>query len=131
MWNAKALRNIMKTRSISAAQLAEKTGLSNSSISLWVNAKQTPSDKAITKLADALGVSVSDFSKYTIIMPDDTTRINIPVAECARRLGKSKDFVRAGLRRGTLPIGCAVNISGRRYTYYISPAKLNEYIRIS
>jgi len=77
MWNAKALRNIMKTRSISAAQLAEKTGLSNSSISLWVNAKQTPSDKAITKLADALGVSVSDFSKPDTKQDSKTDKSNI------------------------------------------------------
>lgn len=128
MWNATVFKDIMKTRRISAAQLAEKTGISNSSISLWTNGKQTPSGKAIAKLADALGVPVTDFSGDTITAPDDTARINVPVAECARLLGKSKGFVRVGLQCGTLPFGCAVNISGRRYTYYINPAKLNEYI---
>jgi len=130
---ATVLKDIMKTRQITAAQLSQKSGLSRASISLWMNEKQKPSAKALVKLADALDVPVNVFSKDNpTATPDmqDTARINVPVAECAKLLGKSEQFVRVALRRGILPIGCAVNITGRRYTYYISPSKLNKYIGV-
>lgn len=51
----------------------------------------------------------------------------VSVAEAARRMGVSQQFVRIGLQRGILPIGYAVKMSDR-YTYYISEKKLKEYI---
>ncbi len=50
----------------------------------------------------------------------------LTVAEAARRLGVSQQFVRIGLQRGILPFGYAVKMSDR-YTYHISRKKLNEY----
>ena len=52
---------------------------------------------------------------------------NISVKEVAKLMGKSEMFVRIGLQRGLLPIGTAVKISSK-YTYYISPKLLEEYI---
>lgn len=52
------------------------------------------------------------------------------VAEAARRLGVSQQFVRIGLQRNILPFGYAVKMSDR-FTYHISEAKLNEYINES
>lgn len=52
----------------------------------------------------------------------------ITVAEAATAMGVSQQFVRIGLQRGILPFGCAVKMSGR-YTYYINPQKLNDYIK--
>lgn len=54
-----------------------------------------------------------------------TSRIS--VADAARILGTSQQFVRIGLQRGTLPIGCAVKMSSV-WTYYISEDKLRDYI---
>lgn len=51
----------------------------------------------------------------------------VSVAEAARRLGVSQQFVRIGLQRNILPIGWAVRMSDR-FTYYISEKKLNEHI---
>lgn len=49
------------------------------------------------------------------------------VSECAKVLGKSQQFVRIGLQRGTFPFGYAVKMSSK-WTYHISEAKLNEYL---
>jgi len=51
---------------------------------------------------------------------------NISIKEAAARLGKSEQFIRIGLQQGVLPIGVAVKMSSR-WTYHISPKKLEEY----
>lgn len=48
------------------------------------------------------------------------------VAEAARLLGVSKQFVRLGLQQGTLPIGSAVKM--KEWAYYISEPLLEAYI---
>lgn len=53
--------------------------------------------------------------------------MNVTVKEAASRLGKSEQFVRIGLQRGLLPFGVAVKMSSK-WTYHISPKKLEEYI---
>lgn len=50
----------------------------------------------------------------------------IKVADAAKILGKSEQFVRIGLQRNILPIGTAVQMSSR-WTYHISPKLLKEY----
>lgn len=52
---------------------------------------------------------------------------NISVAEVAKLIGKSEQFVRIGLQRNILPIGVAVQMSSK-WTYHISPKLLEEYI---
>ena len=53
----------------------------------------------------------------------------ITVNEAARLMGKSSLFVREGMKRGLLPIGEAFQLPGSsRWTYYISPPLLAQYI---
>jgi len=52
----------------------------------------------------------------------------ISIAEAAREMGVSQQFVRIGLQRGILKFGCAVKMSNR-YTYYINPKQFNDYMR--
>lgn len=54
----------------------------------------------------------------------------ITVAEVAKRMGKSEQFVRVCIQRGLLPIGIATKTSksGKNFNYYISPKLLDEYI---
>lgn len=49
------------------------------------------------------------------------------VAECAKLLGKSQQFIRIGLQRGLLPFGVAVKMSSK-WTYHISENKVYEYL---
>lgn len=51
----------------------------------------------------------------------------VKVSEAAALMGVSAQFVRVGLQRGLLPIGTAVKLSSK-WTYYISPKLLGEYI---
>jgi len=50
------------------------------------------------------------------------------MTQAAKMLGKSRQFVRVALQRGIAPFGFAVKLSGERFSYHISPKKLNEYI---
>ena len=51
----------------------------------------------------------------------------LKVAECAKLLGKSQQFVRIGLQRGILPFGYAIKMSSK-WSYHISEAKVYEYL---
>lgn len=56
---------------------------------------------------------------------------NITIAEAARLMGVSQQFVRVGLQKGILPFGYAVQVSADRYTYFISKQKFAEHTGIS
>lgn len=55
-------------------------------------------------------------------------RANVSIEDAARQMGVSQQFVRIGLQRGVLPFGTAIQITGKKFSYYISPARLAEYI---
>ena len=56
---------------------------------------------------------------------------NITIAEAARLMGVSQQFVRVGLQKGILPFGYAVQVSADRYTYFISKQKFIEHTGIT
>ena len=55
---------------------------------------------------------------------------NLSVRKAAELMGVSPQYVRGGLQEKRLPFGDAVQISGSRYTYYISEPKFYEYIGV-
>lgn len=55
----------------------------------------------------------------------------ISIKEAAELMGKSQQFIRVGLQRGLLPFGVAIQISNKKYSYYISPKKFYEYVGYS
>ena len=54
----------------------------------------------------------------------------LTVAEAAKMMGVSAQFIRVGLQRGILPFGYAVQISSNRWTYFISKQKFSEHTGI-
>ena len=52
---------------------------------------------------------------------------NVPVWLAAELMGKSQMFVRMGLRLGRLPFGDALQATGRRWSYQISPKGFCDY----
>ena len=56
---------------------------------------------------------------------------NITIAESARLMGVSQQFVRVGLQKKILPFGYAVQVSASRYTYFISKHKFKEHTGIT
>ncbi len=53
---------------------------------------------------------------------------NVSIAEAAKLMEKSQEFVRQGLIRQTLPFGHAVKMPGGKYSYHISPKLFQEYL---
>lgn len=54
--------------------------------------------------------------------------MNVSVEQVAKLLGKSPLFVRMALQQGRAPFGFAVETKPGRWSYHISPKKLDEYI---
>lgn len=62
----KSIRAIAAYRGISSSELAEKSGISRTSISRFLNEKMCPKISTLKKIADALGVTVDFILKYEI-----------------------------------------------------------------
>ncbi|NLG58525.1 MAG: helix-turn-helix domain-containing protein [Clostridiales bacterium] len=127
---AKHLKAIMATRTMTQTQLAALSGLSKASISQYLSGKTNPTESALEKIAAALDCTVDYLSippeaPYVSTPPADLK--NLPVADAARLLGKSEQFVRVTLQRGLAPFGFATRITGNKYSYHISPKLFEEY----
>jgi hypothetical protein len=56
---------------------------------------------------------------------------NVSIKRASELTGKSQQFIRICLQRGTLPIGNAEKMPGStRYNYYISPKLFSDYTGI-
>ena len=51
----------------------------------------------------------------------------ITVEKAAELMGKSKEFVRAGLRNKAFPFGTAIK-HNKRWSYFISPRSFADYL---
>lgn len=127
---ARHLKGIMNTRNMTQAQLAMLSGLSKASISQYLSGKNKPTMAALEKLAAALECTV-DYLTTPEDIPTAHTPLeelkNLPIADAARLLGKSEQFVRVALQRGLAPFGFATKITGGKYSYHISPKQFKEY----
>lgn len=50
------------------------------------------------------------------------------VEQAAKRLGMSTQSLRLALQQGLFDFGVAVKTSENRYTYYINPKRLEQYL---
>lgn len=55
--------------------------------------------------------------------------MKITVAQAAKLMGVSPQFIRIGLQRGLLPIGRAIKFN-KNWSYYISPAQFEAFTGI-
>lgn len=124
------LKQVMDEKNMTQAELSSLTGIGKSSISQYLSGKNEPNQKRTEKIADALQCSAAYLNGLTTCSdPTDAPNglKNVPVDEAAKRLGKSREFIRVGLQKGILPFGVAVQLSSK-YSYHISPKLLDEYI---
>jgi len=123
------LHILMEEREVTQSELSKTTGISKSSISQYLSGKNKPSEKRLNLLADTLGCSVDyfyhDLPMNQALNPNSLNLAKVSVENAAKRIGKSKQFVRVALQQGIAPFGFAVKISANRWTYYISPKNLN------
>ena len=60
----------------------------------------------------------------------NNTNNKLSVEDAAKQMGVSPQFVRVGLQKGIFPWGYAVQISTKRYSYFISRQKFCETLGI-
>ena len=108
------------------AELAARIGKGKSSVSQYLSGKNIPKDAVQKQIAEVLDCTV-EFLNSEVSDDGDIHLKNVPVAEAAKILGKSEQFVRVALQTGVAPFGFAVK-NKTVYSYHISPKKLAEYI---
>lgn len=116
---AKQLKQVMLDKGMSQAELAARIGKGKSSVSQYLSGKNIPKEDVQKKIAEVLECNFDQIETGDVQ--------NISVAECAKILGKSEQFVRVALQQGVLPFGFAVKMSSK-YSYHVSKAKVYEYL---
>jgi len=125
---SKRLKQAMDERKISQTELAAHIGKGKSSVSQYLSGKNIPKNDVQQKIAEVLDCTVAYLNSEVPENDNSESGIrNITVAEAAKRLDKSEQFIRVALQRGIVKFGFAVKLSSR-YSYHISPKLLNEYI---
>lgn len=125
---AKRLNQALSERQMSQTELADAIGKGRSSVSQYLSGRSVPRLETQEKIAEVLECTVEWLNSE--VSSDDTTDNglrNVSVAEAAKILGKGEEFVRVALQRGVVPFGFAVR-NKTKWSYHISPKKLNEYI---
>ena len=133
---AKRLKQVMDEKRMTQVELAAAIGKGKSSVSQYLSGKNIPKEDVQKRIAEVLGCTV-DFLNGKVPFDVESTLVKIPnepyefknvsVAEAAKLLGKSEQFVRLALQNGTAPFGFAVK-NKTVFSYHISPKKLAEYI---
>lgn len=81
---------------------------------------------------DLMGMDTGELFKLLWAVLDNlVTRkvsINVPVAVAAKLMNVSQQYIRVGIQQGVLTFGSAVRISGTKYSYYISPSRLKQFL---
>ena len=115
---------------LSQKEFAELTGIKQSTVSEWKKNKTNPSSDKILDICRVLDVSpewlIADHSMDAQTVPDGVMKVSI--ADAARLLGKSQQFLRVALQRGAAPFGFAVKMPSGKWSYHISPSKLAAYV---
>lgn len=127
---ANNLKTAMYERKMTQSELSGLTGIGKSSISQYLSGKNTPKAAVIEKLADALETSANFLLGESPVVDSEMGKPmkNVPVKLAAALLGKGEQFIRVSLQRGTAPFGFATKMTGEKFSYHISPRKLNDYM---
>lgn len=123
---ASNLKRAMCESCTNTTELAAAVGVSKSSISQYTSGAKFPRAETLDKIAEVLDCTVEILTSDKSPAEGSFTN-NISVAQAARMLGKSEQFVRVSLQQGTAPFGFAVK-NKTQYSYHISPYKLKEYM---
>lgn len=117
------LRQVMKEKGISQADLVRLTGISRSGISQYLSGKNIPRQEKLNAIAYALNVSPE------WLVESDNKKITVQHA--ADLMGIDVQSLRIAMQQNALPIGAVwKSKGGKNYTYYISPKKFTEYTGI-
>lgn len=124
----KRLKEAMRELNLSQVQVVAKTGKSKASVSQYLSGKQVPPVYVQRDIAEALGLREDYFENADTGEPLQG-KTTLTCMQAARLMHKNQDFIRKGIRNGTLPFGYAVKTSSR-WSFFISAAKFSEYTGI-
>lgn len=126
---AEKLKALMGELNLSQSKLSDLTGIGRSSISQYLSGKNEPSKDRKKEIARKLGVQEDYFDTFeTAATVQHDGVFNLPVTLAAKLMGKSKEWVKQGLRDGVFPWGYAVKLTN--WSYFISSVKFTEYTGI-
>lgn len=127
---AKRLKQAMAEKEVTQKELCELIGKGKSSVSQYLSGKNIPKEDVLEKIAEVLECTVAQLKEEEPLIITNTSGVsNVSVAEAARRLEKSEQFVRVALQNGRAPFGFAAKSqNSSKWSYHISPKKLSEYI---
>lgn len=125
---AKNLKIAMAEKEISQTELAIAIGKGKSSISQYLSGRSVPRIEVQEKIAEVLDCTV-EFLNSEETEEIEVSGCNVSIAQAAKLLGKGEEFVRVSLQMGTAPFGFAVK-NKSKWSYHISPKKLQEYIGV-
>lgn len=129
---AEKLKALMGELDLSQSKLSDLTGIGKSSISQYLSGKNEPSKDRKKEIARKLGVQEDYFDTFDTFETAATVQhdgvFNLPVTLAAKLMGKSKEWVKQGLRDGVFPWGYAVKLTN--WSYFISSVKFTEYTGI-
>ena len=126
---AEKLKALMGELDLSQSKLSDLTGIGKSSISQYLSGKNEPSEDRKKEIARKLGVQEDYFDTFeTAATVQHDGVFNLPVTLAAKLMGKSKEWVKQGLRDGVFPWGYAVKLTN--WSYFISSVKFTEYTGI-
>ena len=127
---AERLKEAMIEQHITQSELASKIGKGAPSVSQYLSGKSTPKAGVQQLIADTLGCTVEWLNSDDVqedITEETVSPYSVSIAEAARRMGKSQQFVRVALQSGVAPFGFAVK-NKSTYSYHISRKKFEEYL---
>lgn len=126
---AEKLNNLMIELDLSQSKLSNLTGVGKSSISQYLSGKNEPSKDRKKEIARKMGVQEDYFDTFEAAATVQYDGVfNLPVTLAAKLMGKSKEWVKQGLRDGVFPWGYAVKLTN--WSYFISSVKFTEYTGI-
>lgn len=126
---AEKLKVLMGELDLSQSKLSDLTEIGKSSISQYLSGKNEPSKDRKKEIARKLGVQEDYFDTFEAAATVQHEGVfNLPVTLAAKLMGKSKEWVKQGLRDGVFPWGHAVKLTN--WSYFISSVKFTEYTGI-
>lgn len=130
---AQRLKQIMDKQGMTQAQLAEAAGVGRSAISQYLSGKYIPSAQRSKVLADALGVPVDYLLDLDTDIDlggqnDNKDTLNVPIAEAAKIMGVTQQFLRESLINGNAPFGFGTSMQGGGRRFFISAPLFYRYL---
>lgn len=127
---ANNLKQAMAEREMNQKELSEAIDMGKSSVSQYLSGRSVPRQEVQERIADVLECTVEWLNSGSSQGGPECGLKNVSIAEAARQLGKSEQFIRVALQTGKAPFGFAAK-NKSKWSYHISPKKLAEYIEDS